>query len=244
MIANFSSSKGLLRSNTPPFPPAFAVGLNMYSSLVLRCSDDNAFASFFELLFLWRLKRNEKIILWTLPEQTRGRRGWCRGRGRGWRRDTSSDDGCGCRERKHSRCLSWSKKKKKKKKKNYDDVVLFFFWHGFSNNEMFRFVWRDDVISLFSLLKCSFVFWLFFDSFLEKGKKKSKRSCGRQFFLLSRNVQGWGKKRKIKGEEEEISFLKSQRKKSIPREPRASLFVAHLLAQKSKCLKRLAHPEC
>ncbi len=32
MIANFSSSKGLLRSNTPPFPPAFAVGLNMYSS--------------------------------------------------------------------------------------------------------------------------------------------------------------------------------------------------------------------
>lgn len=33
---------------------------------------------------------------------------------------------------------------------------------------------------------------------------------------LSRNVQGWGKKRKIKGEEEEISFLKSQRKKKYP----------------------------
>ena len=32
MTANFSSSKGLSRSNTPPLPPAFAVGLNMYSS--------------------------------------------------------------------------------------------------------------------------------------------------------------------------------------------------------------------
>ena len=32
MTANFSSNKGLSRSNTPPLPPAFAVGLNMYSS--------------------------------------------------------------------------------------------------------------------------------------------------------------------------------------------------------------------
>lgn len=32
MTANFSSNKGLSRSKTPPLPPAFAVGLNMYSS--------------------------------------------------------------------------------------------------------------------------------------------------------------------------------------------------------------------
>ena len=32
MTANFSSNIGLSRSKTPPLPPAFAVGLNMYSS--------------------------------------------------------------------------------------------------------------------------------------------------------------------------------------------------------------------
>ena len=113
----------------------------------------------------------------------------------------------------------------------------------------------DDVISflVFSfqfvpnhlLLSCLFSF-LFFDSFVSfwKGKEKIQRG---PVAGVSRRLSRprWREKKKNKGEKEEI-FLswKVKEKKSIPREPRASLFVAHLLAQKSKCLKRLAHPEC